>query len=193
MSHRSGNPFDIRKISAAEYVQLAESGFFEKGERVELIDGIMRFEESQSPPHTFVITQINRWFVRFLEDDCAWIQLPIVLTDFSVVQPDAAIVSGPIEKFETRFPNGLDTKLVIEVSEESLFLDAGQKMRFYAEAEVPEYWIVDLRNRQVQIHTEPRPDGYGVIHIVSEFHEVAPLAFPNSPIEVVKLLPPKTA
>ena len=47
--------------------------------------------------------------------------------------------------------------LVVEVADSSLAFDRGPKARLYAAAGIPEYWIVNLVDRQVEVHTDPRP------------------------------------
>lgn len=45
--------------------------------------------------------------------------------------------------------------MIIEVSESSLRWDRGRKARLYAESGVPEYWVINLVDRRVEVHTEP--------------------------------------
>lgn len=52
-------------------------------------------------------------------------------------------------------------KLAIEVAGSTLPDDLGPKCRAYAAAGLPEYWVVDVRARQVIQHAEPAPVGEG--------------------------------
>jgi Uma2 family endonuclease len=47
--------------------------------------------------------------------------------------------------------------LVVEVADVSLSKDRLVKGRIYAQANVPEYWIVDIRAQQLEVYTEPDP------------------------------------
>ena len=49
--------------------------------------------------------------------------------------------------------------LIIEVSDTTLRADR-LKARLYAAAGVPNYWIINLVDRQVEVHTDPSPNGY---------------------------------
>jgi len=50
--------------------------------------------------------------------------------------------------------------LIVEIADTTLDTDLGRKAVLYAAAGVPEYWVVDLNNRRVLVHTHPATDGY---------------------------------
>ena len=64
------------------------------------------------------------------------------------------------------------------------------KDKLYARSSIAEYWVVDIKNRQVQIFRDPTPTGYGSQLILTETHSVSPLAFPEMIIAIVSILPP---
>jgi Uma2 family endonuclease len=51
--------------------------------------------------------------------------------------------------------------LLIEVSDSTLEIDLGRKADLYANAGVPEYWVVDVIENRVLLHANPRSDGSG--------------------------------
>jgi Uma2 family endonuclease len=53
--------------------------------------------------------------------------------------------------------------LIIEVAESSLTIDQGRKRRLYASCGVPEYWIVNLPERCIEVYTNPEGSAYGRI------------------------------
>jgi hypothetical protein len=50
--------------------------------------------------------------------------------------------------------------LVVEVANTTLRTDLGRKLRIYAEAGVPEYWAVDLRNDKLHQMWSPEGKAY---------------------------------
>ena len=46
---------------------------------------------------------------------------------------------------------------MIEVSDSSLWYNRTVKGRLYAEAGIPEYWIVNIDERIVEVYTSPNP------------------------------------
>jgi Uma2 family endonuclease len=71
--------------------------------------------------------------------------LPVTLPE-----PDLAIV--PVTPSD-RHPTG--ALLVAEMGNTSLRIDLGPKARIYATAGVPEYWVLDVRRRELVVHREP--------------------------------------
>lgn len=52
-------------------------------------------------------------------------------------------------------------RLVIEVLDSTLKTDLGHKAELYADAGVPEYWVVDVNENRVLMHANPHSDGSG--------------------------------
>jgi Uma2 family endonuclease len=48
----------------------------------------------------------------------------------------------------------------VEVADSSADFDRKKKSRLYAEANIPEYWILDLPENRVVVHRSPRAGGY---------------------------------
>jgi Uma2 family endonuclease len=71
-------------------------------------------------------------------------------------EPDVSVSRRP----STRAPDARDVVLLIEVSGSSLTKDRVIKNEIYAEAGVPEYWIVNWKNRTIEVLTKPSKRGY---------------------------------
>ena len=70
-------------------------------------------------------------------------------------EPDVAVVLGPAARYDDHHPGPGEIALVAEVSETTLPVDRGPKMRAYSRAGIPVYWIVNLVDRQVEVYTDP--------------------------------------
>jgi Uma2 family endonuclease len=79
--------------------------------------------------------------------------------------------------------------LVIEVAVSSLRFDRTVKAGVYAEAGVPDYWVVNLLDGQIEVHREPTPRGYRVVTTYRRGERVALLAFPDLTIAVDDVVP----
>ena len=53
--------------------------------------------------------------------------------------------------------------IVIEVADSTASFDRNRKFPKYAQAGIPEAWLVDLKLDAVEVHTDPGPNGYGVV------------------------------
>jgi Uma2 family endonuclease len=181
------SPFEperIRPLKRAEYDKLVELGLFQD-ERVELIRGVLVKMSPQYAPHASTIQKLTRLLMKALQDRFALrFQLPLALSDDSEPEPDAAVV--PSGDYETEHP--ATALLVIEVSDSSLKTDRA-KASVYAAAGIPEYWIVNLVARTIEVYTSPDGDRYGEVRTLREGDAVQPRALPDAMIAVADILP----
>ena len=70
--------------------------------------------------------------------------------------PTSASFAAGTPTIKLRNPGPADVGLLVEVADTSLEFDRQVKLRMYAAAGIPEYWIVNLRDRQVETHHDPR-------------------------------------
>ena len=70
--------------------------------------------------------------------------------------------------------------LVAEVvSPSNAYNDLVTKRDFYARFKIPEYWIVDLNEKTLEIHREPVGDGYVHRQKLAGDDVASPLDFPE--------------
>jgi Uma2 family endonuclease len=87
-------------------------------------------------------------------------------------------------------PRPEDLCLVVEVADSTLRQDCDIKDKLYAQAKIADYWVVDLKNRQLHVFRDPTPTGYASHLILREPHEVSPLGFPELSVTLASILPP---
>jgi Uma2 family endonuclease len=109
-------------------------------------------------------------------------------------EPDIAVVAGQIRDDVKRHPS--TAALVVEIADSSLRLDRGVKASLYVRAQVPEYWILDLKGRALEVHRMPdrvpdQPLGFHYPSLTRHFADdlVSPLIAPGAAIRVSDLLP----
>ena len=180
-------------FSRDEYYRLGEIDFFGES-KVELIGGEILTVPPQSNWHANGIEALAEFFRRaFGSDHCVRVQMPLDLSPNSVPDPDVAVVAGARSTHRGR-QNPSDAVLVSEVSESTLRDDRTRKMSLYAAARVPEYWIVNLVKRQVEVHrdivsdpSQPFGSRYSSITIHQTGSQLAPIAKPNEMLDVSDL------
>jgi Uma2 family endonuclease len=174
-------------------MQLADAGMF-PGRRTELIDGEVLDVSSQNNPHIAGISKINRLLVAAF-DESYWlmVQATLRLPSGDVPEPDFAIRPGPISTDNSVQPLPL---LVIEVSDETLLFDQFMKSSLYAANAIADYWVVNVKDRQVEVYRDPVPDPsrrhghrYSSINTFKPGTAISPLAAPHVRFEVEKMLP----
>ena len=124
---------------------------------VELLRGALLEKMPKSPLHASIVEMLRESleattpagiFVRQ--------EQPLTLVD-SEPEPDLAVIQGERRAFLTAHP--ATALLVVEVALSSEALDR-LKLEIYAEAGVPECWLVLPEQQAVERHTEPDPSGY---------------------------------
>jgi Uma2 family endonuclease len=146
----------LRHFTVEEYYKMAEGGVFHPDERVELLGGEVRYMSPVNANHIITVRRLNQILSRIFGDvyDID-IQSPLALTEDSEPEPDAMVIRAYQEGEEPYKPTPKDVFIVVEVSDTTLRYDGGEKLKFYAFAEIPEYWIVDLNNGVITQHLEP--------------------------------------
>ena len=81
-------------------------------------------------------------------------QTPLLCGDSYAPQPDFFVVRGRLRDYASR-PTAADAFCVVEVADSSYERDAGVKLATYARAGVPQYVIVNLRNRTAEVYAGP--------------------------------------
>jgi Uma2 family endonuclease len=181
-----------RHFTRAEYYRMAEIGLFD-GQRVELIQGEIVTMSPQNNPHALAVAIINGWLVRTLgEQFTVRCQLPLVASDDTEPEPDFSVVAGTAES-QREHPTG--ALVVIEVADSSLAHDR-RKADIYASRGVPDYWILNLRERKLEVYRSPEPFGdspfghrYASRVILASDQSIEPLRIPIPAIFVQRLLP----
>jgi Uma2 family endonuclease len=149
-------------------------------DRVELIRGeIVEMSPSGRRRAAFV-DNLSGLLVRRLPDDAiVRVQGPVALADDTEPQPDLTVLRRRAVPYKEREASAGDAVLVIEVSESSLAWDRTTKQRLYAEAGIPEYWVVDCAAETVEVHRAPGPEGYRDVHLVAGASTLSLQAFPD--------------
>ena len=172
---------------------MAEAGIFRPGERLELIEGeIVRMTPQGSVHATGIQLAQEALGTLFGAGFLVRVQMPLALGSVSEPEPDIAVVPGSPRDFRQTHPTM--AALVVEVSDSTLAFDRQTKGHLYAEAGIPEYWIVNLNDGKLEVYREPTAPATGTAYYretltLGPSDAVSPLAVPGSSICVADLLP----
>lgn len=144
-----------RRWTREEFYRLGDLGFFD-GRRAELIEGEIVVRGPLSWPHTAAMTRVNEG-LRATFGAGFWVRtrLPVVLGPASELEPDVSVVAGRRDDYADHPTAAV---LVVEVADTTLATDRTRKMSLYAAAGVPEYWVVNLPDRRLEVYRDPVPD-----------------------------------
>jgi len=118
--------------------------------------------------------------------------MPLIVDPDSEPEPDLAVVTGSPRDYVSAHPR--TALLVVEVADTTLALDRQRKLPTYARAGIPEYWILNLVERFLEVHRHPvslpdQPARYETIQRLTAADRIAPLARPEASISVGDWLP----
>lgn len=140
---------------------MAESGILEESARVELINGEIISMSPINSNHSGLINLITRNLFTILGNSASIsIQNPLRLNEYSEPEPDIVVAKFKKDAYRTAHPTPKEVYFLVEVSDSSLDFDRKIKIPLYAKAGVPEYWIVNIPEQQVEIYTHPGDGEY---------------------------------
>lgn len=172
------------------YFDLVRAGAIEEGDRVELLEGLVVAAPPQGPLHAAVLSAVDLVLRRSVgERATVRVQMPLIVGSASVPEPDLALVAG--DPFDYAECHPLDALLVVEVADSSLPQERLTKSRIYAAAGIPEYWIVNLRDRCLEVLTKPDRERrlYGEMSRVPRENVLELVALPGAKVAVADMLP----
>jgi Uma2 family endonuclease len=146
-----------KRFSIAEYHRLGELGFFAPDDRVELIRGELIKMTAKGRFHSVCNSLLVEELIILLTRRArVRVQEPIILsTTNSEPEPDVVIARNRSDNYLSSHPEPADILLVIEVSDSTLKYDQRTKLSLYAEAGIANYWIFNLVDSQLEMHSEP--------------------------------------
>jgi Uma2 family endonuclease len=149
-----------KPITVDEYDRMIEDGTIGEDDQVELWDGVVVPKMPKNPPHRVgtrkTLEALNGvmpagWYADKEE--------AVVVGPRSKPEPDVSVRRDTFKYDSSHDPTAADCCLVVEVADSSLDDDRGKKWRGYGRAGIPVYWIINLRDNQVEVYADPDPAG----------------------------------
>ncbi|MGH9305152.1 MAG: Uma2 family endonuclease [Acidimicrobiales bacterium] len=162
-----------RAWTVEEYHRMAETGLLSEDDRVELLGGEIVEMSPIGARHARCVDRLNALLVPPSHRRAiVRVQGPVRLSETSEPQPDIALLRWR-EDFYPELPRPADVLLLIEVADTSLATDRAVKLPLYADARVPEVWLVNLAARAVERHAGPSRGGYSESSILAPGESIA--------------------
>jgi Uma2 family endonuclease len=184
------DPFaDRRRWTADDCRKFEVLGMLEPG-TYELLDGEVVQKLGQNVPHSLANGRTFLALTLVFGPDYVMMPVSVAINDENRPEPDAFVTQRRNQDYLIRGnPTPTDMRLIVEISDTTLWRDLNTKATLYGSAGVPDYWVLDVNNRRLHVHRQPKSDGYADVQEYDETQSVAPLAAPNNPIPIANLLP----
>lgn len=169
------------------YHQAVAAGVFDNV-RVELLHGELVEMSPEGIPHASLSSDAGD-YLRDCLGNCAKVREghPITLPNCSEPEPDLAIVDPDATIYRSHHPYPENIFWIIEYSNSSLQKDLEIKSRIYAEVDIVEYWVVNLKTRELIVFRDPI-DGEYRSQVTLTSGVVCPVSFPEVEIQVERLI-----
>ena len=175
--------------TVAEYHRMAEVGLLHEDSRVELIDGEIIEMAPIGSEHAGHNNYLMSCLAHRLYGKAVVAgQNPVILGGYEEPQPDIALLRWRNDYYRTAHPHAEDVLLIIEISDSTLRYDHDVKIPLYAKNGIPEVWLLDIQNRQLEIQREPI-NGVYQQRDCRRAGQIAPILCPDAVIDLAELFP----
>ena len=155
-----------RLINIDEYHGMSKAGILTEKDRVELIHGEILETSPVGSNHVSVVIRLNKILNRLVEDSALInVQNPICIDDLNAPEPDISILKPRDDYYAEAHPSAHDILVVVEVADSTYDYDKQVKLPLYASAGIPEFWLVNLTRKEIELHKLPGKGAYKKIDI----------------------------
>jgi Uma2 family endonuclease len=136
-------------------------------------------------------SRLTRLLFRRVQDGEAIIRVQnaVVLDHDSELYPDLAVLRWRDDDYTKVHPAPKDVLLLIEVADTSIARDREIKAPKYAQAGIPELWLLDLSLQRLEVYRRPDDGEYRQILLPRYDETVTPQLLPNLALKVADLFP----
>lgn len=167
-----------KRFNTREYERIAQADAWPEDARLELLEGEIYEMTPIGPSHAYRVLSLHEQFVLALGAQAVVLsQSPVHLSEYSEPEPDLALLKPPKARYQERLAEAGDVLLLVEVSDATLAFDRDKKLPLYARAGIPEVWLVNLQENQLEAYRRPRNGRYSELKTYAEGEAIAPQQF----------------
>ena len=152
-----------KKFRSEEIHKMIKVGILPEESGWELIRGEIVRRMSIGSKHVGTVIKLGKFFERKVGDEVfVSTQNPVHLDEFNEPEPDIALLKPRADYYTESLPTPADVLLVVEVSDSTVEYDRQTKKILYAEAEIKEFWLVNLKNNTIEFYRSPKNGNYQI-------------------------------
>ncbi len=177
------------KWTIDHYHRAIDAGLFDD-QPVELLEGDLIVTPPEREPHAYYNSEVGDYLRRLLGSRAKVREAhPIALGNDSEPIPDLAIVRPLGRAYLEHHPYPSKIFWLIEFSYTTLAKDLNEKKRAYAQAGILEYWVINLKDNQLNVFKDLKDGAYNTTDLLTNGF-VSPHSFHDLKLDVRKLLAP---
>lgn len=176
-------------FTVEDYHRMGEVGILSEDDRVELLEGEIVQMIPIGSRHASCVGRFTHQLIsRFRSKAIVFPQNPINIDNHSEPQPDISVLRNRKDFYADSHPTPDDILLVVEVMDSSVDIDRHVKLPLYAQAGIPEVWLVDLEQRCIEKYVQPEQKQYQTMKRFDRQDEITTESFPDIHFKVVDLI-----
>ncbi len=148
--------FPPHLMTVDRYEKMVEAGVYGPRDPVFLWDGRLVEKMPKGDLHSFASLSLLYLLIRMIP--AHWHvahEIPLKIGLVCMPEPDLMVVRGQLRDFLGRARTSGDVGFVVEIADASVTQDSVTKLRAYAADRVPIYWVANLPNRRIIVHSDP--------------------------------------
>lgn len=178
-----------KKFCTKDIYKMMEVGILPEESGWELLDGEIIHRMSIGSRHASVVRKLEKYFERNFGDSMIISgQNPIHIDEYNEPEPDIALLSPRNDFYAKSHPIPQDVLLLIEVSDSTVKYDREIKKALYAEAEIVEFWLVNLIENTIECYSSPKNGNYRLVKIVGTDEVAESVSVENLSLQVDEIL-----
>jgi Uma2 family endonuclease len=178
-----------RHFNVNEYYRMAAAGVLSENDRVELIEGEIIEMNPIGSRHAACVGRLTKLLERLAGNlSIVWVQNPVQVNDYSEPLPDVTLLKPRDDFYAQANPQAGDVLLIIEVADSSVDYDRDIKMPLYAQAGIPEVWLINLPEETIEIYTQPLDDAYQGLRVIKRGEIFSAKSIPTLSIDANAVL-----
>jgi Uma2 family endonuclease len=175
------------QFTVDDYHRMRETGILAEDDHVELIDGEVRRMSPIGPFHAAIVKRLNNLLSTATTNIIISVQDPIQLDDYSEPEPDIALLQFEPSYYAHNHPTPSDILFLIEVADTSLDYDRNEKIPRYAEAQIPEVWLIDVEAERIEQFTSPLENQYTLRQTYKRGDHITSVVLPDITLAVSQI------
>lgn len=139
-----------------QYNRLIDAGILTPDNKVELLEGALVKKITINEPHAACVDGLQEYFYdKFGKQFTLRSENPITLSETSAPEPGFVVCTRREDRYRNAHPLPGQIELIIEVADSTVDKDRNYKSALYAMAEIKEYWIINIRDAQIEVYLNP--------------------------------------
>jgi len=183
------SPVIPKRFRVEDFRKMTEVGILPEESGWEIIDGYLIDKMGIGSRHASVVRRLGKVLERTAGDETqVSVQNPIHIDEFNEPEPDIALLQPRADFYAASHPTSQEVLLLVEVSDSTIEYDREIKKTLYAQAEILEFWLVNLQDNTVECYSQPKNGNYRLARILEIGETIKSNSVENLVLQVDEIL-----